>query len=485
MTPHTPVLDHGLGFDLQGTTYVQLVDGERVVGATTVPVIDPGTGEQIALAPVADEQQLDRAVAAARRALPSWGALDPDERGALIDIVADVLEANAEVLARLTTLEQGKPLAQARDDVRWSVDFARYFAAYRIGTEVLRDTADNRVEVRRRPVGVVGAITPWNFPLFQAVYKLAPALMAGNTMVLKPAPTTPLATLHFAELIRDVLPAGVFNVVGDDGTIGPRLTTHPGVDKVSFTGSTVTGRSVMAGCGSSLKRLTLELGGNDAAVVLDDVDIASAARGLFTWAFTNSGQVCVSIKRIFAPASIYDSLVDEIARLARQTVVGHGLDPDTEMGPVQNRSQYERARTYLQLAADHGTVVAGGSLLDRPGYFVEPTVVRDIGDASPLVAEETFGPVRSILRYEDLDEAILRANDTPYGLGSSVWSSDTERALSVASRLEAGTTWVNHHFALTPDVPFGGHKQSGLGVEFGRQGFEEFTESHVVNILSR
>lgn len=485
MPAQISTIDHELSFVLADKPVLQLIGDRLIAGATTIPVIDPGTGAQIATAPVADASQLDNAVAAARRALPGWGALSADERGRVIGRIADVIDEHREDLARLTTLEQGKPLSEARDDVQWSIDFARYFAEYRLEREVVRDTPDSLVEIQRRPVGVIGAICPWNFPLFQAVYKLAPALAAGNTMVLKPSPTTPLATMYFAELLQNVVPAGVLNVIGDDGSVGQLLTAHPGVDKISFTGSTVTGRKVMSGCGPSLKRLTLELGGNDAAVVLDDVDISEAAKGLFTWAFANGGQVCVSIKRIYAPESIYDLLCNEIARLANELTVGHGLADGTELGPVQNAAQYEKCVSYLELAAQHGTVIAGGTLLDRPGYYVAPTVVRDITEDSPLVSEETFGPIRSIMSYKTVDEAIERANNSPYGLGSSIWSSDLERAAALAPRLEAGTTWVNHHFALTPDVPFGGIKQSGLGVEFGRAGFEEFTEPHVVNIRRR
>lgn len=481
-TTHPPQLRHGLDFPLADRRYGQLINGRLVGGARSVEVIDPGTGEPIAVVPVAAPEQVDDAVAAARRALPGWSQLTVESRGRVLEAVADVLAANRDTLARLTTLEQGKPLAQALDDVRWSEDFARYFAAYRLEPEILRDTEENYVELRRRPIGVVGAITPWNFPLFQAVYKLAPALIAGNTMVLKPSPTTPLATMHFAELVQEVIPSGVFNVVGDGGDVGPRLTTHPDVGKISFTGSTVTGRAVMAAAGASLKRLTLELGGNDAAIVLDDADVESTARGLATWAFANGGQVCVAIKRIFAPESLYDPLCDELARLASELVVGHGLDPETRMGPVQNIRQFEKATESLALAHAHGTVIAGGEVLPGGGYYVQPTVVRDIDESNPLVAEETFAPIRSVLKYRDIDEAVARANDTPYGLGGSVWGDDIERAVTVAGRLHTGTSWVNHHFALTPDVPFGGVKQSGLGVEFGRTGIEEFTDPHVVNV---
>ncbi|MEN0140543.1 MAG: aldehyde dehydrogenase family protein [Rhodococcus sp. (in: high G+C Gram-positive bacteria)] len=482
MSINAASIDTGLGFDPATRLFTQLIDGQLVRGAGEIPVVDPASDAPFATAPTANAEQLDLAVAAARRAAVSWRRTAWDERAAIVGRVADVLEANLEVLAKLTTLEQGKPLAEARDDVQWAADFARHFAGTRLDPKIARDDADAYVEIRYDPIGVVGAICPWNFPLFQAVYKLAPALVTGNTMVLKPAPTTPIATLYFAELIAEVVPAGVFNVVGDSGDLGRLLTDHPGIDKVSFTGSTAVGRRVMAASAPQLKRLTLELGGNDAAIVLDDADIEKTAKGIYTWSFANAGQVCVSIKRIYAPASIYDDLASEIARLASETILGHGLDPATGMGPVQNSRQYSAAAEWLRLAAAHGNVIAGGSLEDRPGYFVQPTVVRDITEDNPLLTEETFGPVRSIVKYDDIEDALARANNTPYGLGGSVWGTDVERATAVASRLETGTSWVNHHFALTPDVPFGGHKQSGIGVEFGTEGLQEFTEVHVVNV---
>ncbi|MBY6382373.1 aldehyde dehydrogenase family protein [Rhodococcus erythropolis] len=477
LTPST-----ALSFDLSLKKYGQLIDGQLVDGADEMPVLDPGTAKRIATTPVASSEQLDMAVQAARRALPGWSALGYDERSKVLHAVAEVLAAHHEELAQLTTLEQGKPISEARDDVAWSIDFTRYFADYRLDTEILRDDASSYVELRRKPVGVVGAITPWNFPLFQAVYKLAPALIVGNTMVLKPSPTTPLATMHFAELVREVIPAGVFNVVGDSGELGPLLTSHEGIDKVSFTGSTVTGRRVMAAAGPSLKRLTLELGGNDAAIVLDDADIDKTADGLCNWAFANAGQVCVSIKRIYAPSSLYEPLVEALAQRVSALTVGHGLDPLSQLGPVQNEAAFQKAREALAVAARDGRVVAGGEVLDQPGYYVQPTLVRDLDENSPLVREETFAPIRSVMPYDDLDEVIDRANDTQYGLGGSVWGSDVERAIEVGARLNVGTSWINHHFQLTPDVPFGGVKQSGLGAEFGRTGIEEFTNVHVVNL---
>lgn len=479
----TEFVDYALGFDLESRRYGNLIAGETVTGASSVDVVDPATGAVVAQAPVGDARQVDAAVVAARKAAPAWAATKWEERADVVRQVADVVEANADVLARLTTIEQGKPISEARDDVQWSVDFARYFADdARLETQVLRDTPESLIELRHVPVGVVGAICPWNFPLFQAVYKLAPALVTGNTVVLKPSPTTPLATMHLAELLADVVPAGVLNVVGDAGEVGPLLTGHGGVDKISFTGATATGRRVMAAAAADLKRIVLELGGNDAAIVLDDADIAATARDLHRFAFSNSGQVCVSAKRIFASAKVYDALCDELARLTSELVVGHGLEESTQMGPVQNARQFEAAKGYLALAERHGNVVAGGHAMERPGYFIQPTLVRDIVEDNELLTSETFGPVRSVLRYDSIDEAVERANNTEFGLGASVWGADLGRASEVAGRLEAGTVWVNHHFALSPDVPFGGHKQSGVGAEFGAAGLRDLTRERVINI---
>ncbi|WP_341643420.1 aldehyde dehydrogenase family protein [Thauera sp. SDU_THAU2] len=307
-------------------------------------------------------------------------------------------------------------------------------------------------------------------------------MLTGNTVVVKPAPTSPLNAMLLGEILHGILPPGVVNIVGDDGSLGPRLSSHPDVGKVSFTGSTAAGRQVMASGAPTLKRIVLELGGNDAAIVLDDADVESAAQGIFTWAFMNSGQVCINIKRIYVPDALYDRFCDAFAKLARSAVVGHGLDEKTEYGPIQNRRQYEAVLRSLDVARRDGTVIAGGEPAEGKGWFVPPTVVRDIDEASPLVREETFGPIRSILRYSSIDDAVRRANDTQYGLGGSVWGKDIERATRIAARLESGTTWVNTHFALAPDIPFGGRKQSGLGVEFGLDGIHEFTDRHVIHV---
>ncbi|ABH00703.1 aldehyde dehydrogenase (plasmid) [Rhodococcus jostii RHA1] len=467
---------------IRGRRFAMLIDGELVDGATSQNVIDPATEDVIATAPVADSAQVDQAVHAALKAFHTWQHSTFSERSTIIDRIADAIEKRREEIARIITLENGKPLKSAQDEVDWSLSWARHVAGCSIESTIIRDDATSRIKIRHKPIGVVAAIIPWNFPFFQMVYKVVPALFCGNTVVVKPAPTTPLNAMVMGEILQEIIPKGVVNIVGDLGEAGPHLTSHSDVGKVSFTGSTAAGRKVMASSAETLKRVVLELGGNDAAIVMDDADVEKVAEEIFSWAFVNSGQVCINIKRVFVPRPLYDRFCDAFASHARAATLGHGLAPETDLGPVQNARQYEAAKAYLELAKKDGTVIAGGNIPDVPGYFVEPTVVRDIDDASALVREETFGPVRSILSYDDLEDAVARVNDTPYGLGNSVWGSDLDRAAAVADRLEGGTSWVNTHFSLAPDVPFGGRKQSGIGVEFGIQGIMEFTETHVINV---
>lgn len=462
-------------------TFLQLIGGELVPGASEQDVIDPATGRAFARTPVADTAQVDRAVAVAREAFPGWAGLSYDDRAAALDRIIEAVEANAELFARLVTREQGKALAESRSDVEFALNWLRFFSAWRPEREILRDDDEAYVEITRKPLGVVAAIIPWNFPLFQIAYKIGPALITGNTLVVKPSPTTPLSSHVLGRLIAEIVPPGVVNIVGDGDEVGPQLTAHPDVAKVSFTGSTATGRAVMASAADTIKRVTLELGGNDAAIVLPSADVAEAARGIFTWAFANAGQVCISVKRIFVHSSAYDEFCAEIARLADAVVVGPGLADGVEMGPIQNARQYDTVLNALKLAHEHGTVIAGGDVVGSEGYFARPTLVRDIGEDNRLVAEETFGPIRSIFSFDEIDDVVARANATSYGLGSSVWG-DVDEALEVARRLESGTTWVNQHFALAPDTPFGGRKQSGLGSEFGRDGVLAFTDVHVLNV---
>jgi acyl-CoA reductase-like NAD-dependent aldehyde dehydrogenase len=459
-----------------------LINGKLVAGASTVDVINPATGRILMAAPRADQAQLDQAVAAAKTALPAWSATPLRQRAALLVKLADALKAEQGAFARLLTQEQGKPLSQALWEIDWAIGTMRYFATLDLPTEVLKEDAKQKVVRQHKPLGVVAAITPWNFPVVLLIFKVAPALLAGNTVVTKPAPTTPLTTLKFGELCARVLPAGVVNFIVDQNDLGTALTSHRDVAKVAFTGSTATGKKVMASAAGTLKRLTLELGGNDAAIVLGDIDPKDVAPKLYAAAMFNAGQTCVAIKRLYVHYSIHDAVCDELGRLARETVVGDGLEQSTQMGPIQNKAQFEKVKDFLEDARQNGKIVAGGGVLKREGYFVQPTIVRDIPDNARLVREEQFGPVLPVLRYSDIDEVIARANDTEFGLGGSVWSSDRDRAFEVAARLNAGTVWVNKHLDLGPDIPYAGAKQSGIGTELSQEGLEAFTQATIINM---
>jgi acyl-CoA reductase-like NAD-dependent aldehyde dehydrogenase len=457
------------------------INGKAVAGASTFPVINPATEEVLVDCPRADLAQLNQAVAAAKAAFPAWAARSIDERRRLLQRLADTLEAQTDRFAELLTREQGKPVAHAAFEIAGAVDMIRTMAAMDLPVDVLKETASTRIVRLRVPLGVVAAITPWNFPIILLMIKLAPALLSGNTVVCKPAPTTPLTTLRIGELCAQIFPPGVVNVITDQNDLGTALTTHPDVAKVAFTGSTATGKKVMASAASAIKRLTLELGGNDAAIVLDDVDVKQVAPKIFFGAMLNTGQVCLAIKRVYAHDSIYDSLCSELAHLAETAVVGDGMDPRTQFGPVQNKVQYEKVKGYIEDARAHGRIIAGGKFGGERGYFVSPTIVRDIDDDARLVREEQFGPVLPVLRYSDINDAVARANGTEYGLGATVWSGDPARAYEVALKVNSGTIWINKHLELPADVPFSGAKQSGLGTEMGHEGLLEFTQAKVIH----
>ncbi len=459
-----------------------LIDGRRVTGDGDIEISNPATGRRLTLAPSASRAQLDSAVSAARNAFPEWRDLDIERRREALVAVAAVLETNADLLSEILTKEQGKPLVEAKREAIVAALFFR--AAARLEIPVRQqDSAQRRVELRRRPLGVVGAIVPWNFPLVLMALKLPAALLAGNTVVLKPAPTTPLATLKLGELLAEVLPRGVLNVVSGSPELGAWMTEHPDIDKLSFTGSTETGKRVMAEAARTLKRVTLELGGNDAAIVLEDADPRQIAPLLFASAFQNNGQTCIAIKRLYVHERLHDALCTELATLADKAVVGDGLDLATQFGPLQNETHYRKVLEMLEDGRRHGRILAGGVVPDRPGWFLRPTIVTDIADGTRLVDEEQFGPVLPVLRFSSVDDAVARANRSCYGLGASVWSANAERAHAVAERLEAGTVWINKHGDLAPDVPFGGAKQSGIGSELGLNALDEFTQLQVINAV--
>jgi acyl-CoA reductase-like NAD-dependent aldehyde dehydrogenase len=459
-----------------------LIDGRLVEGAGTLDVINPATGRVLTTAPRADRGQLGQAIAAAKAAFPSWAATPLRVRGELLVKLADALEAEQSEFARLLTQEQGKPLPQAHWEIAQSIGTLRYFATLDLPPVVLKEDTTQKVVRLHKPLGVVAAIMPWNLPLLLVVIKVAPALLAGNAVVAKPAPTTPLTTLKFGELCARILPPGVVNIIVDQNDLGTALTTHPDVAMVAFTGSTGTGKKVMASAAGTIKRLTLELGGNDAAIVLYDADPKEVAPKIFAAATLLSGQACIAIKRLYVHDSIYDAVCDELCRLAQMTVVGDGLEEDTQMGPIQNHTQFEKLKAFLEDARRDGKIVAGGEAVNGKGFFVRPTIVRDIGDDSRLVREEQFGPVLPVMRFSDIDDAIARANDTDYGLGGSVWSLDRERAFQVATRINAGMVWVNKHLDVGPDIPFVGAKQSGIGAELGQEGLEAFTQTTIINV---
>jgi len=460
------------------------INGQAHGAGQSLEVVDPSTGEVFARCPAAGPAELDQAVAAARRAFGPWRQRSFAERRAAISRVAEVLRVHQEELAVLLTREQGKPLGQSRDEITRAATQSEGMAAIAIEPEVIVESAERHIELRYEPLGVVGIITPWNAPINLAAGPLTSALYTGNTAVLKPSPHTPLTTLRLGELLRPVLPAGVLNVLAGGDELGAAMAAHPHIDKIAFTGSVEAGKKVMASAAGTLKRLTLELGGNDAAIVLEDVDPLAVAPKLFFAAFVNSGQVCMAVKRIYAHESIYEALCAALAAEARKAKLGRGADPSTTLGPIQNREQYERVTALLAETRRSGArILCGGELPQTPGYFVPPTVVADVDETSRLVQEEQFGPILPVLRFRDVEDAIRRANDTRYGLSGSVWSRDTARAAEIAARLEVGTAWVNQHRTTAATVPFGGAKESGVGRQYSVLGLKSYMEPRVLSIL--
>lgn len=464
--------------------YRLLIDGMLVDGASTLDVIDPATGTVFETCARADEAQLEKAIAAAKRAFPAWASLSHVKRQDYLNRLADAMQARFDEFCKLLTREQGKPLAQSQFEIGGAIAALRWFGEQDLPIETIRETDDGKILEQRTPLGVVAAITPWNFPVILLMMKVAPALSTGNTMIAKPAPSTPLTTALLGELAAEILPPGVFNVVIDANDLGGKITTHPDIAKVSFTGSTGTGKRVMESAAGTLKRLTLELGGNDAAIILDDVDVKEVAPKVFQAAMINAGQVCLAAKRIYAPRALYDDLCEELAKIARQAVVDDGLNQGAQIGPVQNRQQYEKVLELIDDAAPQGKVLAGGGALERNGYFIAPTVIRDLPDSARLVREEQFGPVIPVLAYDTIEEVIRRANDSEYGLGGTIWTSNADRGLHVALQIQSGTVWVNKHLDMPFDVPFGGAKQSGIGREQGIDGMKEFTQGKIINIAN-
>ncbi|AQV94086.1 aldehyde dehydrogenase [Cupriavidus necator] len=477
-------------------SHKMLIDGQWVAGSTgaTLDVVNPASEEIIAKVPAGDAHDIDRAVKAAQRAFESvaWSKMRPAERQRLLLKLADLVEANAQAIAEIESLDNGKSAQVARAvDVALTVDFFRYMAGY--ATKIEGSTVDVSVPfvpngefvayTRREPVGVVAAIVPWNFPLLVAAWKLGPALATGCTVVLKPAEQTPLSALFLGELILEAgYPAGVVNIVTGDGeSAGAPLTRHPGVNKISFTGSTEVGKLIGKAAIDNMTRVTLELGGKSPVIVLDDCDPALAAAGAAQAIFFNHGQVCCAGSRLYVQRKMYDRVVADVADIAASMALGHGLDAATQMGPLVSREQMERVCHYIDLGRTQGAeVVTGGARAGERGFFVKPTVLAQVQQDARVAQEEIFGPVLVAMPYDDLDEVAARANDTPYGLGASIWSNNLSKVHRLIPKIKAGTVWVNCHSMLDPAVPFGGYKQSGFGREMGRAALDAYLETKSV-----
>lgn len=463
------------------SAFVMTIDGMPVSGAGTLDVVNPATGAVFAQAPDCSRTQLDDAVAAARRAFPAWAATPIEDRRAHLIAAADAMLAHIDGLSQLLTREQGKPHADAQLEIQAASMFLRNTASFDLPVRINERTAERTSETRRVPIGVVGAIAPWNFPIMLAMLKFGPALLTGNTLVLKPSPLTPLSTLKLGEIFRDLLPAGVFNIIVGSDDVGPWLTEHPGIDKVSFTGSTQTGRRVMRSAADTLKRVTLELGGNDPAIVLGDIDVDAMAEKLFWAAFRNNGQVCIATKRMYVHRDVHEPLKKALVAYASSIKVGDGSEQGTRLGPVQNRAQYERVVGLIDDAKKQGyDLLTGGDIASGPGYFVPVTIIDNPPENSRIVQEEQFGPILPLLPFDDIEDAIERANASEYGLAASVWSADEEQAIAIAQRIKSGTVWVNETQYLSAFSAFCGHRQSGVGIESGEDGLLEYTLTQTV-----
>jgi len=465
------------------TCFTQSIDG-AAIATEYEDVINPATGAPFHQSPAATPAEIDAAVAAARRAQPAWAALSWDERDAYIGKLADAIEANVDYLSVLNTLEQGMNVASSRGGVMGTVASLRIIASVRAPDSVLADTDTNLITQRWCPLGVVGAIAPWNAPLILGMQKVVTALIGGNTIVLKPSELTPLCTLEVGRLARDILPAGVFNVIGGGRAVGAALVSHKGLDKVSFTGSTATGIHIARQSSEFLRPITLELGGNDAAILLSDGAIDKMIDAIVRIGLANRGQFCAAIKRLYVPSAVYEQVCEAVTAAAARITIGDGLDPANEMGPIQNKAQFDKICGFVEDAkAAGGKVLIGGEPLDREGYFYPPTVFAGLSDGTRLVDEEQFGPIIPIIPYDDLDDVIAKVNSGPYGLTGSIWTADLPHGAKVAARLNVGTGWVNQHGAFDPRYPFPLIKNSGMGTDWADHGVKGSMRLQVINTL--
>jgi acyl-CoA reductase-like NAD-dependent aldehyde dehydrogenase len=467
-----------------GGHYTSTINGQEVTSPETAPVYNPATREVIAEVPVTTRAQLDEAVAAARAAFPAWAARPVSERQAIVSAIGDRMEEHAEEFMALLTREQGKPRAGAEWEVFGSVAWFREIAKQALPDETILDSPDRLVITRYTPIGVVGAIVPWNFPILLAVWKIAPALVAGCTIIVKPSPFTPLCDLKMVELIQDLVPPGVVSAVSGDDDLGKWITSHPDIDKIAFTGNSETGKHVMASAAGTLKRLTLELGGNDPAIVLADVDPEKVAPQLFWAAFQNNAQFCNSAKRVYVHEDVYDAVRDALVAYARTVKVGDGADADTQLGPIQNLPQYEKVKEFFDDSHAQGHTFALGGQIDESaaGWFIPVTLVDNPPEDSKLVVEEPFGPILPLIKWRDEADVVAKANDTRFGLGATVWGKDLEAVRRIGRQMEAGTVWLNEVHQYAPNQVFGGHKESGIGAENSLHGLGEYTNWQTITL---
>lgn len=497
--PQQPVLTAATSEFLARRNHRMLIGGQWVASSNgqTLEVLNPADESLLATVPAATEADVDRAVQAARQAFeaPGWAKMRPDQRQRLLLRLADLIEANARTLAEIESLDNGKSVAIAEAvDVALSASYFRYMAGWT--TKIEGSTLDVSIPfapqnefvgyTRKEPVGVVGAIVAWNFPLLLASWKLAPALATGCTVVLKPAEQTPLSALYLAELVLQAgFPEGVVNVVTGDGpSVGAPLTRHPGVNKLTFTGSTEVGKLIGKAAMDNMTRITLELGGKSPVIVLEDCDPGVAAAGAAQAIYFNQGQVCCAGSRLYVHKKNYDRVVADLADHANALTIGHGMDPSAQLGPLVSREQLDRVCGYIDIGRQQGAeVVAGGGRAGDKGYFVKPTVLAKVDQKARVVQEEIFGPVVVAMPYDDLDQVAAWANDTPFGLGASIWSNDLSRVHRLIPKIKSGTVWVNCHNMLDPALPFGGYKQSGFGKEMGRAALDAYLEQKSVLMM--
>ena len=461
-----------------------LINGASVAGqAENIAVINPATEQVIAQVASASSEQVNEAILAAAEAFKTWkNVSDADLRDAFRKIVADIRDHSAE-LANLITLEQGKPLGLAQFEVEAGANWIEFVSGLEIPVESIHDPSGKTIKVYNRPLGVVASITPWNWPFMIAIWHIIPALRTKNCVVNKPSEYTPLSTIKLVEIMNRHLPKGVCSVVLGAGDVGGTLSAHPQIAKVTFTGSTRTGQRILSTSVDSLKSVVLELGGNDVGLVLEDADLDVAAARIFGSAFLNAGQTCAALKRLYVHESVYDALTEKLVNLANAQVVGDGLDSNTTFGPIQNKAQYEKVKALIADAVvQGGQIITAAKTVPEKGYFVAPTLISHVQGGVALVDDEQFGPVLPIVKFSDVNAVIAETNQSEFGLGGSVWSTDIAKAEAIASKMETGTVWINSHSDLSPAAAFGGWKTSGLGFSFGLDGLLLFTRKQAVHI---